>query len=458
MFCFCLTLHPATAAGQAGGASAGHPALPKEEPPSPLPDDRYKADILLVVAHPDDELEVASYLAKAALDEHKRIAVLYGTRGNSGGNKVGYEQASSLAAVREIEARRALALLNISQVWFLNAPDTPAPNGHNVLRSLETWNHGSTLGEVVRIIRLTRPSVVLTFLPDVVVGENHEDHQAAGVIATEAFDIAGDPTQFPEQVAFPEDHKDFAVLLEGLRPWQPQKLYYFSDAADDSFLKGKGPEYSIKEVSPSRHVAYFRFWLAMSNIYRTQFENVPAADAPEPADFNPTPQRFVLGKSLVGGTTTGDILENTGPQPLPFAPVRGYRPLSRAGISVELGGPWNLYQEFWCAHNLDHLAQLLPIPEVGVGGGGTLAVPLLIHNDTNDSKAVTLQATLPDGWAARKGVAIYPIPAHGVYPVTVVLIAPSTAESKWQQLSFDLESDGKAVGSARLRVHVRGSQ
>jgi len=82
----------------------------------------------------------------------------------------------------------------------------------------------------------------------------------------------------------------------------------------------------------------------------------------------------------------------------------------------------------------------------------------LIHNDTNDSKTVTLQIALPDGWSEKKGTALYPIPAHGVYPVAVVLIAPSPAESKWQQLSFDLESDGKAVGSALLRVHVRGLQ
>jgi hypothetical protein len=28
-----------------------------------------------------------------------------------------------------------------------------------------------------------------------VVGENHDDHQGSGVLATEAFDMAGDPTK-----------------------------------------------------------------------------------------------------------------------------------------------------------------------------------------------------------------------------------------------------------------------
>ena len=32
-------------------------------PPNPPPDDRYKADILLIVAHPDDDSLAAPYLA-----------------------------------------------------------------------------------------------------------------------------------------------------------------------------------------------------------------------------------------------------------------------------------------------------------------------------------------------------------------------------------------------------------
>src|SRR5690348_13537593 len=70
----------------------------------PLADERYKTDILLVVAHPDDEGAATPYLARA-LDEHKRVAVVFGTRGSSGANEAGAEQAAALGAVREIEAR-----------------------------------------------------------------------------------------------------------------------------------------------------------------------------------------------------------------------------------------------------------------------------------------------------------------------------------------------------------------
>jgi hypothetical protein len=50
------------------------------------PDERFKVDILLVVAHPDDEGAATPYLARA-LDDHKRVAVVFGTRGSSDGGR-----------------------------------------------------------------------------------------------------------------------------------------------------------------------------------------------------------------------------------------------------------------------------------------------------------------------------------------------------------------------------------
>ncbi len=226
-------------------AAFAQPASSQQAATNPSPDERFKADILVIAPHPDDESTIAGYLAKAIFDEHRRVAVVVTTRGDAGQNLVGNEQARSLAEIREIETRQALASIGISNVWFLRAPDTWAQDVSDVLRSLETSNHGSSLGEAVRFIRLTRPEVVITMLPATVVGENHEDHQAAAVLATEAFDLAGDPTWFPEQVAAPEDHLWYGNLMEGLRVWQPKKLYYYTDASHFDFLKGKGPQYSM---------------------------------------------------------------------------------------------------------------------------------------------------------------------------------------------------------------------
>src|SRR5258708_40167918 len=62
-----------------------------QAPPLLRPDARYKADLLIVVAHPDDDVVVGGYLARLSLDEHKRIAVIYCTQGDGGGHAVGYE-------------------------------------------------------------------------------------------------------------------------------------------------------------------------------------------------------------------------------------------------------------------------------------------------------------------------------------------------------------------------------
>src|SRR6201984_1134678 len=162
----------------------------------PVPDERYKLDILLVVAHPDDKAAATAYLAKA-MDEGKGAGGVYGTRGSSGANEAGTEQAAALGDIREIEARRALAKLGISDVWFIGGRDTAS---QDVLQSLSTWDHGAVLERMVETLRLTRPEVILTFLPGTFIGEDHGDHQAAAELSTEAFDLAADRLVFPVEV------------------------------------------------------------------------------------------------------------------------------------------------------------------------------------------------------------------------------------------------------------------
>ena len=66
-----------------------------KSPPATQPDDRFKADVLLIVAHPDDETGVSAYLAQL-LDQHKRVAAVYLTHGEAGHNNMGPERATSL--------------------------------------------------------------------------------------------------------------------------------------------------------------------------------------------------------------------------------------------------------------------------------------------------------------------------------------------------------------------------
>ncbi|MEO8580919.1 MAG: PIG-L family deacetylase, partial [Gemmatimonadales bacterium] len=440
-----------------------HAQQPATNPP---PDERFKADILVIAPHPDDESTIAGYLAKAVLDEHRRVAVVVTTRGDAGQNLVGSEQARSLAEIREIETRQALASIGITNVWFLRAPDTFGQDVADVLRSLETSNHGSSLGETVRFIRLTRPEVVITMLPATVVGENHEDHQAAGVLATEAFDLAGDPTWFPEQVAAPEDRLWYGNLMEGLRTWQPKKLYYYTDASHFDFVKGKGPEYSMTAVSPSQRVSYARLAAKELSFHRTQYGDDPAkALATNNLHDYEQPLPFVLAKSLVGGAVTGDIMEGAGSRSIPFAPVRGYRaPENAGGLSIELGGRWAFYKRFYPAHNLDVMPGLLA-PEIGVGSGAHFSVPLVLHNDTDKPVTFRLRPQLPPGWVVDSTSAqhahpwpasAFTVAAHDDFPVRIRLVAPRVEKSQWQTIAWTADADGRNVGPATLRVYIGG--
>lgn len=411
---------------------------------APKPDDRYKADILVVLAHPDDDTEIAGYLAKVVFDDHKRVAVIYGTRGDAGNNHQGMEQGWTLGDVREIEGRRALAALGITNIWFLRGPDTP---GQDVLHSLETWHHGASLESIVRFVRLTRPEVVLTMLPDYVVGENHEDHQAAAVLATEAFDLAADPLAFPEQIAVPRNHDAINNYAEGLKRWQPKKIYYF-DVDGHHVFEGRGPQYSATEVSPAKGLAYGRFKEQAWGYYVTQ--NDYTSEQLQTAAV--APMHFILGKSLVKSTVTGDIFEGVAAEEIPFSRPRGYVDKKRSGVRIELGGPWAFYQDFWSAHDLSGLESLVT-PEAGVAPGAGLWVPLLIHNDTPVAQQITLRSVLPEGWVEHSRSEIYTIEPHDTYPVQITLTAPKEMKPAWQELTWSVEADGKRSGQAQLRIY-----
>lgn len=426
-------------------------------------DERYKADVLLVVAHPDDEGAATPYLARA-MDEGKRVAVVYGTRGSSGGNETGSEQAGALGAVREIEARRALATLGVANAWFLGGKDTAS---QNVLQSLANWGHGASLEQLVRIIRLTRPEVILTFLPGTFIGEDHGDHQAAGVMATEAFDISGDSAVFPEQVAGPT--KRLEVFLENLRPWQPKKIYYFPDADSDALFAGLGPEYSVREISKSAKRPYWRMALESFREHQTQaksyIDSIAKMDEAQIEKVATGPdgwgqaQHFVLGKSLVGGSAKGDIFEGIMPGAIAFAPPTRLLAPALVDVSAELAGIWSFYADFRRAHGLTHLPHPEP-PEIALQAPGTIVIPLWLRNQTAAVKEITLTAKLPAGWAVQSGTGSYSVPAKQAVAARVEINFPALEENEpkkpvIEEVSVHAESGGQVVGVAALRVERR---
>jgi LmbE family N-acetylglucosaminyl deacetylase len=420
---------------------------------NPKPDARFKADLLVVVAHPDDETEIGAYLARAIFDEKKRVAVVFGTRGNQGGDSEGLAQSAALGTIREIEARQAMAYFGVMNVWFLNGLDTP---GQNVLGSLETWNHGDALGKLVRIMRLTRPGVVATWLPEWVAGENHGDHQAAGVIATEAFDMAGDPTAFAEQVAAPNNRFDVGNLTEGLSVWQPEKLYYFSDTAHPETLKDKGPAYSSTDSSPSRHVSYARLAAEECAFHLTQGDSGQLAKAAlEKNDLHyfETPVLFVNGKSHVKSSSEGDLFEGVVQRGIPYQPPPGYVAPKLASPAIELGGPWRFYTAFWQAHDLKSLPGLIA-PEIMAKPGARFVIPLIVQNPTEASLEVKLSIEIPEGWTmVRQPPSPSLVEAQSDYSY-IFEVKTASAQKGWKFITVNAVAQDRVIGTIRIRVEI----
>ncbi len=164
---------------------------------------------MMATAHPDDENN--GLLVMLNRGQGYRTALATATRGNGGQNEIGPEIFEALGVLRT-EELAALHRFDGAEQYFTRAVDFGY--SFSVEETFEKWGHDEVLGDFVRLIRTIRPDVIAGLSPTGVGGGQH--HQASAILAREAFKIAGDPTKYPEQIR------------EGLRPWQPKKLYYMT--------------------------------------------------------------------------------------------------------------------------------------------------------------------------------------------------------------------------------------
>jgi len=353
-----------------------------------------------------------------------------------------------------------MSALEITNVWFLNGRDTAS---QDVLLSLATWPSASILEQTVRIVRLTRPEIVLTWLPSSVAGENHGDHQASGVVATEAFDVAGDRTAFPSQLAAPL--RPYENAFEGLSPWQAKKLYYFTDAFDTGFFRAHGPEYDGKDISPSKQISYLQLAARSAAAYYTQLpdpsvgrvieagESLPDSVAKlQQAGFLPEPVRLWLAKSLVKSDAGGDVFDGITSEPVPPQELRTQNLPPATGLQVELGGFWGFYHEFWRAHELNSLITLRP--EIAVQLNDTFAIPLLVKNSTSQSRQIAAELTLPAGWKEKNEPQQVTVPAHSELTLVLHVIAPAQQNDSFAEIRVRAASDGKLLFAGSIFVKV----
>jgi LmbE family N-acetylglucosaminyl deacetylase len=157
--------------------------------------------------HPDDEN--SALLAMLNRGQGIRTTLLTATRGTGGQNEIGPELFEALSVLRT-EELASVHRFDGTEQYFARAIDFGY--SFSVDETYRKWGRQEILSDYVRMIRTIRPDVMVTMRPEGEMGGAH--HQAQARITGEAFRLAADPKAFPEQLA------------EGLRPWQPRKLYY----------------------------------------------------------------------------------------------------------------------------------------------------------------------------------------------------------------------------------------
>jgi len=163
--------------------------------------------VLMIGAHPDDE--DTSLLTSMARGWGAETAYLALTRGDGGQNLIGPELWEGLGVIRtgELEAARAL---DGGRQFFTRAFDFGFSKSAD--EALTLWPAEELLDDVVWIVRTFRPHVIVSVFSGTP-RDGHGQHQAAGIMAHEVFEAAGDPTRFPEH------------LGRGVEVWTPSKLY-----------------------------------------------------------------------------------------------------------------------------------------------------------------------------------------------------------------------------------------
>ena len=223
---------------------------------------RTTASLMHTTAHPDDEH--GGMLTLASRGEGARVSLLTLNRGESGDNAIGPELFDGLGLIRTEELLVSNRYYGVDRQYFTTVIDYGFSK--RLDEALDKWGKDHVLRDVVRIIRMERPFVLVARFQGNQ-RDGHGNHQTAGLITQEAWKTAGDPKMFPEQIT------------EGLRPWQPFKLYMGGVREDEDWtIKVDAGEYSAV-LGDSFH-NFARYGLSFQRSQNSGRYNPQAGPAP----------------------------------------------------------------------------------------------------------------------------------------------------------------------------------
>ncbi len=244
--------------------------------------------VLMIAAHPDDER--TGVLAYFARGRHMRTAYLSLTRGEGGQNLIGPEQGAQLGVIRTQELLAARKIDGAEQ-FFTRAIDFGFSK--TAAETLEKWGREPVLSDIVWVIRRYRPDVVILCFSGTP-RDGHGQHQVSAILGKEAFELAGDPKRFPEQLRY-------------VRPWQAKRL-----VRPEGFTGYGFPPSALPQLPPAAPA-------------------LPPAGAVETGEFNPLlgysyEELATLSRSMHHSQGTG-AMRYPGASRTPFGRVEGVRPM-----------------------------------------------------------------------------------------------------------------------------------
>jgi LmbE family N-acetylglucosaminyl deacetylase len=240
------------------------------------------ADILWILAHPDDETFSSAGTMAWARDNGLRTACICATRGEAGGIRdAELATPESLGAVREQELRTAMSLVGMGELRMLGFRDSGMENtpANNDPRALIRQPEDTILAHLVGHIRDLRPAAVITFGPEGIYG--HPDHILIGRLASRAVELAADP----------------GYLSALHAPWRIAALYHAAVPREMMLAMADHPDQPLGEISdrsrqnlgtPDAEITHrldITPWLALKRqaiaAHRTQTLGRAGGDSPE---------------------------------------------------------------------------------------------------------------------------------------------------------------------------------
>ena len=185
--------------------------------------------LMTVHAHPDDEtIGTGGLMAKSVKAGHRVILVTC-TRGEQGEIVVPEldtpDNHRRLGEIRAAELEAAMGELGVTEWENLGYHDSDMMGraGNYDPRCFWQADLDESARRLTWLVRRYRPDVMTTY--NDFGGYGHPDHIRTHDVSVRAFDRAGDPAWYPEQLAPEHGGMGPAMADGGLEPWAPLKLY-----------------------------------------------------------------------------------------------------------------------------------------------------------------------------------------------------------------------------------------